>query len=305
MESRKQKLIKDLGTTDISAKELELFNYQGEDRVIPAQELKNELSKTEDSIFRFNTGIASMDRILDGVECGELVVVTGLSGGGKTTLLMTITDNMAISGTKSCWFTLEVTPRQFLKKMVAKGGELPEFYIPRENTNNTLHWIEERIVESMVKYNSRVVFIDHINAIYSLVQSQGNVSLEIGDMVAKIKQIAIKHNQIVFLIAHCKDPMDKKEPNERSIRDSGLILRYADTAMGIWRIQNSSQPSDSTLNEIDEDDNQCKVRIWKNRRTGKLGKFFMEHKDHHLKEIEKISELDKQFPTKKQNKLYG
>lgn len=307
MENRKQDLIKDLDISALSKKELELSTYDGEDRVVLAQELQNELSLTDDSMFRFNTGIKSMDRILDGVECGELIVVTGLTGGGKTTLLMTITNNMAESGVKSCWFTLEVTPRQFLKKMVARGGDLPEFYIPKENKDNTLKWIEERIVESMVKYNSRVVFIDHINAIYSLIQSQGNVSLEIGDLVAKIKSIAIKHNQIIFLIAHCKDPVDSKEPTERSIRDSGLISRYADSILGIWRVRNEVDPNSTVLGSIEEEDTDSKIRIWKNRRSGKLGKFFMRHENHYLTEIEKISEFDKTVKDlkPKQNELYG
>ena len=296
------KLIKDLTGKELILKEDELSQYQGEDRVVSAEELKKELSLTEDSVFNFKTGIPTLDRILDGVECGELIVITGLSGEGKTTFMMTLTGNMAAQGIKSCWFTLEVTPRQFLKKMSMRTDTLPEFYIPRENTENTLKWIEERIVESNVKYDSKVVFIDHINAIFSLEASKGNISLEIGDMVAKIKQIAIKHNQIVFLVAHCKDPEDRKEPTQRSIRDSGMIVRLADTVMGVWRVKNDSEPTNTILREIDEEDNQAKVRIWKNRRNGKVGFFFMEHQNHYLKEIEKLKKLDKEFPTNK--KLY-
>lgn len=287
MEKPKKKMIKDLPITQIIDKEEELYEYAGEDRIVPASELQQELSKTEDSIFSLKTGIKSMDRILDGVECGELVVVTGLSGYGKTTFLMTLTNNMAEIGAKSVWFTLEVTPRQFLRKMSMRTDNLPEFYIPRDNTDNSLHWIEERILEAKTKYDCKVVFIDHINMIYSLEQSKGNVSLEMADLVAKIKQIAIKYNQVIFLVAHCKDTIDNKEPTERDIRDSGMIVRLADTVMGIWRIRNDSEPNDTKLKVLDEGDNQAKVRIWKNRRTGKLGYFFMEHNNHYLHEISK------------------
>lgn len=289
---KKKKLIKDLPLKDLYKKEEELFEYKGADRVVPASELKAELSLTDESIFKFKTGIKTLDRILDGVECGELILLTGLTGEGKSTLMMTLTNNMAEQGAKSCWFTLEVTPRQFLKKMTSRTDNLPEFYMPKENTENTLTWIEERIIESNVKYNTKVVFIDHLNAIFSLEQFKGNLSLEIGDMVAKIKDMAIKHNQIIFLVAHCKDPVDNKEPTKHSIRDSGMIIRLADTILGIWRIRNDAKPDDDRLREIREEDNQAKIRIWKNRRMGKLGTFFVEHKDHYLTEIEKKSELE-------------
>jgi replicative DNA helicase len=282
MESKK--LIKDLPIEKFLDKEEELFNYDGTDRVVLATDLAEELKLTEDSIFNFKTGIPSMDRILEGVECGELAVITGLSGQGKTSLMMTLTSNMANGGVKSVWFSLEVTPRQLLKKLSAKTDNLPEFYIPRENTDNTLKWIEERIIEAQSKFNTQVVFIDHINAIYSLENSKGNVSLEIGDLVAKIKQFALKYNLIIFLVAHCKDPVDNKEPNERSIRDSGMILRLADIAMGIWRVKNEKEST--RLEEIDEEDTWAKVRVWKNRRTGKLGWWYMNHDKHHLVEVE-------------------
>jgi len=294
-----KKLIKDLGVKDMVLREEELYNYKGEDRVIKANELKQELSKVDDSLFHLNTGIPSLDRILDGVECGELIVVTGISGHGKTTFLMTLTTNMAELGYKALWFTLEVTPRQFLKKISMRTNNLPMFFIPRENTDNSISWIEEKIVEARAKYgnekdgNVNVVFIDHINAIYSLEQSRGNVSLEIADMVAKIKQIAIKYNLVIFLVAHCKDPVNNAEPVERDIRDSGMIVRLADTTIGVWRVKNSQDPTSTRLEVLDEDDNQTKVRIWKNRRTGKLGYFFMEHKDHYLTEIDKSTTFDK------------
>lgn len=300
-----KKLIKDLSTSELSLKEDELYEYKGEDRVVSAQELYDELLLSDDAIFNFKTGIPSMDRILEGVECGELVVITGLSGQGKTTLMMTLTNNMAQAGVKSVWFTLEVTPRQFLKKMMASTNTIPDFFVPRENTTNTIKWIEERIVESSVKFNTKVVFIDHINMIYSLEASKGNVSLEIGDLVAKIKQIALKHNLIIFLVAHCKDPMDNKEPTERSIRDSGLILRFADIAMGIWRVKNGKESD--RLEELEEDDTWAKLRIWKNRRTGKLGRMYFTHNNHFLLEVTTdfsgmVSGIKE---VKRQNDFYG
>ena len=214
----------------------------------------------------------------------------------NTTLAMTITQNMAETGVQTLWFTLEVTPRQFIKKIMGNSPDLkklPLFYLPAKNEENTIDWIEKRIIEAQVKHNVKVVFIDHIHQIFSLDRMKyGNVSLELGDMVAKVKDMALRYNLVIVLIAHTKDPADgsmTREPSKESIRDSGLISRLADSIIAIWRV-----PSDKTVREelktfsrrpIREGDVWSKVRVLKNRRNGSLGTLVMRHNNHRLEEL--------------------
>lgn len=292
-------------------KEQELSQYAGRDRIISSHELAEELKKTDDSVFKIPTGIPPLDRILDqGVEAGELIVVTGPTGEGKTTLLQTITKNMAEANINSCWFTLEVTPRQFLQKLMKSANQedpkLPLFYLPAGPIDDAedsyvraweqahrrkyelIDWIEDRIIEAKVKVEGdgrllKCVFIDHIHQIFQLGHSQ-NISLEMGDLTARIKNIALMHNLAVFLIAHTKDPAEgsNREPRKEDIRDSGLISRLADTIIGVWRIKNSNDGTKQRREELDEEDTKSKVRVFKNRRTGKLGFLTLYHKDHYL-----------------------
>jgi len=201
----------------------------------------------------------------------------------NTTMLMSITQNLT---EKSAWFTLEVTPQQFIRKMKARGV-LPEFYVPNENTESHIKWLEERIIESVVKYNTRIIFIDHIHMIMSLAKYQQNISLEIGDLVQRIKQLAIKYGLVIFLIAHCLDnkTAPTAEIRKEDIRDSGMIIRIADTILGVWRIRNDDDVDVKRRpNDLDENDNKAKVRVLKNRKTGKLGAIALYHYDHYLTE---------------------
>ena len=185
---------------EIQALEDSLVHYDGDDRIVSSHELAQELEEQPASLHA--TGVASIDRILGGgVEPGELILVSGPTGEGKTTLLMSITRNMAQRGIPGLWFTLEVTPKAFIRKMRKNVGDnMPLFYMPKRNTDNQLEWLEKRIVEAKVKYNPQVVFIDHVHQIFSLHKAQGkNLSLEIGDMVGAIKQMAIDHHLIIFL----------------------------------------------------------------------------------------------------------
>ncbi|MDE2104798.1 MAG: AAA family ATPase [Patescibacteria group bacterium] len=279
------------------------------DQIITSHELAEELKKTEESVFKSMTGMPTLDRLLGGVEAGELVIVTGPSGEGKTTMLMSITQNMANEGVDSVWFTLEVTPRQFIQKMT-RTEKLPLFYIPRNGIDTAdpefvkaweknykkryemIDWIEVKILEAQAKAaaegrNLRCVFIDHIHQIFSIERVERNISLELGDMVAKIKKIAVENNIVVFLVAHNKDPQEGatlREPRKEDIRDSGLIVRLADTVIGVWRIPNDDDGTAARRKVIAEDDNKAKIRVFKNRREGKLGSFVMYHIDHFLTE---------------------
>jgi len=290
--------MKKLTEVELTKLEASLSEYKGDDRIISSHELQAELLKTEENVFKVKTGIPTLDRILQGFEMGELIVFTGPTGEGKTTLTMTITKNLASKNINCLWFTFEVTPRQFLKK-IGLGGSVPLFFLPREITENYVSWIEQRIIEAKVKHNVQVVFIDHLHAIFSLSKVRNNISLEIGDIAAQIKDMCIRHNIVICLIAHGKDNADGslREPTKQSIRDSGLISRIADSIIGVWRTKNGASFNETMMQAIGEEDTWAKMRVFKNRREGKLGGCMLDHKNHYLTELDTVTVKQPELKT--------
>ena len=65
-----------------------LFEYHGEDRIVSSQELKDHLKEAQNrkALVYIKSGIPSLDNLIGGFEGGELNVISGISGQGKTLL---------------------------------------------------------------------------------------------------------------------------------------------------------------------------------------------------------------------------
>lgn len=259
----------------------ELKEYAGDDRVVPVQEIADSISDAQQTVHP--TGLRLIDNNFEGgLEEGELVVVTGPSGNGKTSLLMTLTQNMTVP---TVWFTLEVTPKQFIQKMKKRNPALPLFYMPMKNLDHDTSWIEERVYEAIGKYGAKIIFIDHLHRILSADETDSNASLRIGRVVNKLKDIATEHNLIIVLVAHCRDMKPGEELHQSHIRDSGMIKNEADVVLGIYRVKLLSDLADPPPREMfTEQDTKSKLIILKNRRNGLQGASFLIHEQHYLRD---------------------
>lgn len=281
------KKLKEMSEVEQAIYAREIVNYQGKDRIVKSTELWEKLQSLPPNEIAYPLGYQKLDRILNNVEGGELVLVTGLTSDGKTTFLQSVTANMSTGGINSLWFSFEVTPQNLLKKMKL-NGTLPVFYIPKEHTENSPEWLEERIFEAINKYNVKVVFIDHINHIVNLENFRRGMStsLEIAEIATKLKNIALKYNLIVFLIAHCKDlPSGKSEVTASDVRDSGMIIRLADTVLTVQRVPNYYKITDKKIGIIGEDDTWVKIKVEKNRREGKRGYMLATYENGLIREL--------------------
>lgn len=248
----------------IADREAFLIGYDGADRVVSSREFwKIEDAKPRQEI-RFRTGLTRLDGLVDGTEAGELWVVSGPTGHGKTTFCDTVGRNMARAGAKCLWFSFEVSPGKFLEKYKPDGA--PVVYVPLERKPGSLVWLEKKVHEAKLKFGCRVVFIDHLHFIVDMAKMR-NPSLEIGVVMRFLKtDIALKHNVLVFLISHVTKLKFEEEPSENDIRDSSFIAQEAD---GILMVYRCLEPGKS---EKDSDGygNAARVVVCKARRTGVL-----------------------------------
>ena len=229
-----------------------LREYKGEDQVISSAEMILKLKDTPESLIKVKSLIPSLDSAIEDFRDGELIGISGPTKHGKTLLAQTLTVNFAKQQYHSLWFSFEVSVRQFLDRFPA----LPLIYLPQRLKAHAMDWLEDRIQESFVKYHTRIIFLDHLHYLFDLARTR-TPSIEIGQVIRRLKTLAVQGGLIVFLLCHTTKGASEDGLSYESIRDSSFVSQESDCVLMIKRT-----PKDGI--------NTARLRVEFHRRTGVL-----------------------------------
>lgn len=238
-------------------------DYNGEDKIVSSIELyeKIKLQPEEKKIF---TGFGDLDAILGGFRRKQLVVVSAATKSGKTSFCMEITTR--VKEENPMWLPFEEPAEELLRKFYERNAEPPIFYTPEKMTGNTLLWVEKKIVEAKAKYNSKIVFIDHLHFIVPMTSERQD--LAIGQAMRELKRMAKQWDVVIVLIAHIKKTKVEIQPELEDLRDSSFIAQEADTVIMLWRESKREKGQIVITNNVN-------ISVQANRRTGKTGNIKM------------------------------
>lgn len=259
-EQQVEQKFQELEELEAQAEQLASFvAYDGDDKIVTSHQMK-EIFKNQPRIPSLRSKLLSLDNMLDGFRGGEMVVVSGPTGQGKTTLLQTFTHNFAEQGINSVWFSYEVPAQDLFERF---GDTLPFFTLPAKIQGGTLAWLSDRIWEAKAKYDVKVVFIDHLHFLLSMHDlSRANTSVTIGAVLREVKKMALETGCIIYLISHITklNPIDP--PTYNDLRDSSFTGQEADTILMTWR-RRGNEGAFIDYNVLS---------VEKARRTGRTGK---------------------------------
>lgn len=250
--------------------EEELFNYAGDDRMIASTDLKVEIDARPTSNFKLMTQFSALNSAFDGFKLGNLVIIAGHTNHGKTEFGMDLAQHFIKEGNNVAWFNFETSQQTVLKRFERKCGEMPIFYLPREK-KNSFKWFKQRIRESILKYDPKVVFIDNLRELTQMddldtPNLSANYSVYVGAVVQKIADIAIENNIIIFMMVDPRAADETQSLSRRDVgRDSSLITSIPDAILTIW--QECKQHREG----VDYTGNTW-LNILKNREFGEKGK---------------------------------
>ena len=232
----------------------DLAKYDGEDQVISSHEMQLKLKESPESLIQVKSFIPSLDSATEGFRDGELIVISGPTKNGKTLFAQTLTAAFVRQQYHPVWFSFEVPVRQFLSQF----PEMPLIYLPQKLKAHAMDWLEDRVYEAFLKYHARIIFIDHLHYLFDLARTR-TPSIEIGQVIRRLKTLAVTGNFLIFLLCHTTKGASEGELSYECIRDSSFVSQESDSVLMVKRAP-------------EEAENAARLRVEFHRRTGVIEK---------------------------------
>ncbi len=261
-----------------------LLEYSGQDKMIDWDDLIAEAQKNPP--FFLKTNFKKFDDLLGGgIEETDFGIITGNSNNGKTTFGIALCASLSRQNVTCSYFSFEMGNIQVVRRFPHFPQTAHLLCMPAQYEHKNLLWLEDRIVESKIKFNAKIIFIDNLDFIVPLLFSQ-NIESCTRSCAKILKQLTIKHDIAIILMAHTRK--NSGEVNLQDIKDSKTVGDLSDWAVAC------------TL--IDREQGKANVKFIKNRHErGKMGSIYTVHDFKTGETLEMSEEETKTIESKKNN----
>ena len=254
----------------------------------------HELSNKRDGLIGSSTGFKDIDKKLQGLQKGDLVVVAGRPSMGKTSFAMNIAENVLLDEESKgavLIFSLEMPGESLTTRMLSgmskldqqnvrsgmlKDQELRELLSEGEKLKNMPLWIDDSSILSPMELRAKarrlkrqegelsLIVVDYLQLMQLPLSVENRVN-QISEISRSLKSLAKELDVPVIALSQLNRAVEQR-PNKRPImadlRDSGAIEQDADVILFIYR--------DEVYNEDSEQGNKAEIIIGK-QRNGPIG----------------------------------
>ena len=232
-----------------------------------AEENINFLTKNKNEVTRISTGFLDFDKYTTGLKEGQLIIVAGRPGIGKTVVATNLASNIAINSKKTvALFNLEMGAEQLINRMIASVGGIDQHklqtgYFSESDWNkftkataelgNAKIYFDDTPSLSIGELKSKcrklasseegldVIIIDYLQILTSNKNYQGNRQQEVADISRSLKQLALELKVPIIALAQLRRPIEAKKGDQRptmnELRESGQIEQDADIIVLLYR----------------------------------------------------------------------
>ena len=253
----------------------------------------------------FSSGIGRMDQLLGGFYMGDLNIITGKRGEGKSTLASQILVRALMAGYPVFAYSGELDNTNFAEwlyrqiagpehvNVIRRDGEIDIYTVDENSLMSIRKWIRgkaylfsseiiqdgkteqeavlDTIRKAVTQYGCRVILVDNLMTAMTNDRETDFYNQQT-EFVKDLKLIAKNFDVCVIMVAHPRKT--NLQVDNDDISGSANITNLADAVIGY------SRPKD------DHDSNNRTLTITKNRRTGKIDtkgvKLFFEEKSKRI-----------------------
>lgn len=229
------------------------------------------------------TGFADLDQALGGLHNGDLIIVAGRPGMGKTAFATGIAENASRAGKRVYFATLEMSAEQLAARQLGSNSGISaerqrsgpinademNALIESANRIRTLPILfDDQFFNSLTSLSSRVrrhqrrrgvdlLIVDYIQLLLSERPGENRVQ-EISAITRALKMLAKNHGIPVVALSQLSravEQRDDKRPQLADLRDSGSIEQDADIVMFLYRDEYYAANEEPQRRERESDGN--------------------------------------------------
>lgn len=217
-------------------------------------------------------------RITKGLRCGELVVLTGPTGSGKTTFLSQLSLDFAKSGKSCLWGSFEIKNVQLLRKMFMQFCKMSDLSVlKRERIEVLANDFEQlplyflnyfggtdidEVIEAMdfavYKYDVEHILIDNLQFMMPRGSVRRRLNFDKFDsqdaVIDRFRKFATEKQVNVILVIHPRKEEETTRLSLASVFGTGKATQEADMVMILQRLNGGTA-----------------IEVKKNRYDGELG----------------------------------
>lgn len=258
--------------------------------VLPVNHVKR-LAEVENvdlnTLPKITTGISSLDRLIGGLFFGQVILLTGKRGEGKSTFMGMINAEAINQGYKTFTYSGELPDYHFKRwldlqiagphNVVTTYNQFsdPEYSLSDEVIQKINKWyfdqaflydnnsidgdeyesLLDTVEKSIQRYGINLVCIDNLMTAIDISNAE-NQYIQQSQFVRSLKKIAVKYNVVVVLVAHPRKTQGEVSDND-SVSGSSDITNRVDLVMSYAKNPDDESPGG-------------KIFVMKNRLSGKL-----------------------------------
>ena len=260
--------------------DIQTLLYQTHDNLV-------ELSKDPENHRGVMTHFSGLDRLLFGMNKGDLVIVGARPAMGKTSFVLNIAENAAYHGKKTvCIFSLEMSGEELVKRMLSTEACIPSTTLRSGNltvqdwdrlgmaasklaeckifidgtTESTVSRMKAKLKRIKGLKGNGLVIVDYLQLMQDPAQSKNGRTAEVSAISRNLKLMAKELEVPVICCSQLNRDLEKtkeKIPTMADLRESGSIEQDADAVLLLYRPDYYNQQQDQQ--------NRAQVIVAKNR----------------------------------------
>lgn len=238
---------------------------------------------------KIKTNVAEIDGLIGGLICGQVVLLTGQRGNGKSTFMSQLVCEALDQGKNVFVYSGELADYHFkrwLDFQLAGSNHVLErvneyndkmYYLSKETVESLNSWyagrayiydnnyvpddmseiesITKTVVKVIKQYGVSLVCIDNLMTAMDVITQHDNLYLAQSNFVGELKKIAVRYNVVIVLVAHPRKT--NGDFTNDDVSGSSDITNKVDVVMSYKRAAE------------EETDHESELSITKNRLFGK------------------------------------